>query len=96
VNGLVRKYNAMAPYAVRKPYYTRDAELARSYGECAEDILGGIQERLNTSPAEIKDGQDMPSRRDPGTDEAVAPNTMIESTWRIVDVIRRWLAKLRG
>lgn len=48
LNSLVRKYNAMAPYAVRRPYYTRDTELARAYHECREEILRGVHERSQT------------------------------------------------
>jgi len=45
VNELVRKYNALAPYAVRKPYYSRTTELERVYEESGEDILKGIEDR---------------------------------------------------
>lgn len=48
LNSLVRKYNAMAPYAIRRPYYTQDTELAMAYRDCGEDILRGIQERCQT------------------------------------------------
>jgi hypothetical protein len=39
VNALVRKYNALAPYAVRRAYYVRDVELGRTFEESGEDIL---------------------------------------------------------
>ena len=45
VNSLVRKYNGLAPYAVRRAYYMRAAELDRVYKEAAEDILRGLEER---------------------------------------------------
>ncbi|CDO69584.1 hypothetical protein BN946_scf184759.g24 [Trametes cinnabarina] len=45
LNSLVRKYNGMAPYAVRRPYYTRSVELERVYKEAAPDILAGLEER---------------------------------------------------
>ncbi|KAI0722292.1 hypothetical protein C8T65DRAFT_628868 [Cerioporus squamosus] len=45
VNSLVRKYNGLAPYAVRRAYYMRDAELDRMYKEAGEDILRGLEER---------------------------------------------------
>ncbi|KDQ31417.1 hypothetical protein PLEOSDRAFT_1020218, partial [Pleurotus ostreatus PC15] len=44
INALVRKYNTVAPYAVRRPLYTRDAELERAYKESGEDILQGLEE----------------------------------------------------
>ncbi|ESK94059.1 hypothetical protein Moror_12804 [Moniliophthora roreri MCA 2997] len=45
VNAVVRKYNGIAPYAVRRPYYIRSVEVERLYEECAEDILRAVQER---------------------------------------------------
>jgi len=51
VNGLVRKYNALAPYAVRKAYYIRDVELGRAYEEGAEDIMRELDRRLSGSEA---------------------------------------------
>lgn len=45
LNSLVRKYNATAPYAVRRPYYARNTELDRAYQDSAEEILRGIHER---------------------------------------------------
>ncbi|KAH9062251.1 hypothetical protein EDB87DRAFT_330067 [Lactarius vividus] len=49
VNSLVRKYNALAPYAVRKAYYVREVELANMYDQSAEEILGEIERRLRGS-----------------------------------------------
>ena len=46
VNSLVRKYNGLAPYAVRRPYYTRSVEVTKAYEDSAEDILRGVKERL--------------------------------------------------
>ena len=45
VNALVRKYNGLAPYAVRRAYYMRDTELEKAYRDSAEDILRGLAER---------------------------------------------------
>ncbi|KAF4573497.1 hypothetical protein EYR36_008015 [Pleurotus pulmonarius] len=45
INALVRKYNTVAPYAVRRPLYTREAELERAYKDSGEDILQGLEER---------------------------------------------------
>ncbi|KAG5219677.1 DUF1992 domain-containing protein [Salix suchowensis] len=49
INALVRKYNTVAPYAVRRPFYTREAELDRAYEESGEDILQGLEERKRLS-----------------------------------------------
>lgn len=65
VNDTVRKYNAIAPYAVRRPYYDRQKEVERLYEACAEDILGELQSRLSgkdeetnatSPPPKIPDG----------------------------------------
>ncbi|KAL1747274.1 hypothetical protein HDZ31DRAFT_32346 [Schizophyllum fasciatum] len=45
VNALVRKYNGLAPYPVRRPYYMLHVELERVYGECVADIMAGLAER---------------------------------------------------
>lgn len=50
LNSLVRKHNAMAPYAVRRAYYSRDTELARVYRDCGEEILRELDERSRTPP----------------------------------------------
>ncbi|KAF9562470.1 hypothetical protein CPC08DRAFT_706678 [Agrocybe pediades] len=49
LNSLVRKYNGLAPYAVRRPYYSREVEIRRLYEDCAEEILQMISERVYTS-----------------------------------------------
>ncbi|KAF8165847.1 hypothetical protein B0H34DRAFT_648070 [Crassisporium funariophilum] len=45
LNSHVRKYNGLAPYAVRRAYYSREVEIERLYNDCAEDILRMIAER---------------------------------------------------
>ncbi|TFK92871.1 hypothetical protein K466DRAFT_581551 [Polyporus arcularius HHB13444] len=45
LNSLVRKYNGLAPYAVRRAYYMRAAELDKMYKEAGEEILRGLEER---------------------------------------------------
>ncbi|KAJ3721158.1 hypothetical protein EV361DRAFT_848463 [Lentinula raphanica] len=49
INALVRKYNGVAPYAVRRAYYMRSVEIERLYDECAEDVLKGLKERVEGS-----------------------------------------------
>lgn len=48
VNGLVRNYNGLAPYAVRRSYYLRDVEVGKLYDECAEDIFKAISDRIGS------------------------------------------------
>ena len=54
VNSLVRKYNALAPYAVRRVYYVREVELTKIYHESGEEILREIEGRLRGSGARGK------------------------------------------
>jgi len=53
LNSLVRKYNGLAPYSVRRPYYSREVETGRLYEDCAEDIMRMIADRVysNSPPA---------------------------------------------
>ncbi|KAL4251118.1 hypothetical protein ABKN59_005635 [Abortiporus biennis] len=46
INSLVRKYNGLAPYAVRRAYYMTNVELEKAYKDSGEGILLGIEERI--------------------------------------------------
>lgn len=92
INSLVRKYNGMAPYAVRRALYTLEDELSRAYRESGEDILRGIAERVNEQPT---------SNTSPATtgseDEQSRVHADGNSGWatvRIRDVLRQWIAPL--
>jgi len=50
LNSVVRKYNGLAPYMTRRPYYMRKVEIERLYEGCAEEILQRIKERETESP----------------------------------------------
>ncbi|KAJ7334740.1 hypothetical protein DFH08DRAFT_784815 [Mycena albidolilacea] len=45
VNERVRQYNALAPYAVRRPLYVLEAELAGTYDRAGEDVARAVAER---------------------------------------------------
>ncbi|KAJ7186754.1 hypothetical protein C8R46DRAFT_1057942 [Mycena filopes] len=53
VNERVRKYNAMAPYAVRRTFYTLEAELAGVYARAEEDVAQAVAERARGSDAAL-------------------------------------------
>ena len=94
VNSLVRKYNAMAPYAVRRGHYALEPELERAYRMSAEDILAGIAERVKTGTTGLRQAgrADWDDEREPGQAQG-------DASWapvRIRDVIREWLSKLVG
>ncbi|KAL6307145.1 hypothetical protein BKA93DRAFT_728230 [Sparassis latifolia] len=94
VNSLVRKYNGLAPYAVRRPYYMRTAELERVYRDSGEDILRGLAERMQASsvspqPRGVTDAEE----------EGTASGAAVADTWarlRIRDLLRDWWGALRG
>ncbi|GLB34226.1 putative protein with domain of unknown function (DUF1992) [Lyophyllum shimeji] len=54
LNALVRKYNGLAPYAVRRPYYMHNVEMDRLYEESAEEILRELGERARAPDVEMK------------------------------------------
>lgn len=45
INRLVRKYNGVAPYSVRRAYMPLSVELEKMYKECREDILEEVRVR---------------------------------------------------
>lgn len=91
VNSLVRKYNGLAPYPVRRPYYTRQAEVKRAYQEAGEDIIRGIEETIlgqTTFQSEASGSQSSPrTNHDPSSGY---------TPLRIRDILRNWFAKLIG
>ncbi|KAJ7262785.1 hypothetical protein B0H12DRAFT_1209546 [Mycena haematopus] len=48
VNERVRRYNALAPYAVRRPLYVLEVELAGVYERAEEDVARAVAERAMT------------------------------------------------
>lgn len=88
VNSLVRKYNGLAPYTVRRPYYVRSVELDKSYEECAESVHWGI---MNRTTGHVGPGRSAFKGEDVVVDDQ--PSALIPPR-RIRDVIRRWLGKL--
>ena len=45
INTLVRKYNGMAPYAVRRPYHSVKGELELCYEKSGEALLDQLKQR---------------------------------------------------
>jgi len=46
VNALVRKYNGLAPYAVRRAYLVRSVEYESLFEACAQDIFQVLRQRV--------------------------------------------------
>ncbi|TFK46932.1 hypothetical protein OE88DRAFT_840057 [Heliocybe sulcata] len=87
LNGLVRRYNGVAPYAVRRSYYTIEEELEKAYRESGEEILKGVHERFKRSgkPVDMMGVGDEEERRS-GGGAGVGSFEVI----RLRDVIREW------
>ncbi|OJA15529.1 hypothetical protein AZE42_07295 [Rhizopogon vesiculosus] len=89
LNSLVRKYNGLAPYSVRRTYYSREAELAKVYQDCGDDILRGISERSRETH-----GRSSAFPRS-GVESSAEGNVSTAYTLRIRDIIRQWFLRLR-
>ncbi|KAI0089221.1 hypothetical protein BDY19DRAFT_1041588 [Irpex rosettiformis] len=93
INSLVRKYNGLAPYPVRRIAYSLEVELSKVYQESGEDILLGIAERANSSSypttGPIADSDDERVGSGGAATDGLAPV-------RIRDVIRQWITSVKG
>lgn len=93
INSLVRKYNGMAPYAVRRAPYSLEAELSKVYQESGEDILRGLAERVNgSSGSTTRPSADLDDEKTGA--EGMAADEL--APVRIRDVIRQWVASVKG
>lgn len=103
LNALVRKYNGLAPYAVRRPYYTRVGEIEKLYDSCAEDILAALKERAKESGIDInslhvarggagKSGGE--ARSGVSSSDELAGVQGGAASWGVRDMIRSWLDKI--
>ena len=94
LNDLVRKYNATAPYSVRRNYYVREVEVEKLYVDCAEEILAGIGTKTDGGfggHLSLADTKDNTSDRMDVTfalfDEGLGFSQLLQ-WWRVV--LRRW------
>ena len=87
INALVRKYNGLAPYSVRRPYYVRMVELEKAYEDAGPAILRGMEERAS------KRGSDVQGNID-DSEKSMVQGVDVGPPLRIRDVIRQWLSKL--
>ncbi|KAL5487562.1 hypothetical protein ACEPAI_5670 [Sanghuangporus weigelae] len=94
VNELVRRYNGVAPYSVRKPYFEREKELERCYVESAGDVVEGVRERVRKGK---RIGRGEVRGVGIGDEENGGGNGGREERrvgfW---EVVRTWIASLRG
>ncbi|KAF8076826.1 hypothetical protein FPV67DRAFT_1618780 [Lyophyllum atratum] len=87
LNALVRKYNGLAPYAVRRPYYIHDVEMEKLFEDAAEDIFHQLAERAQAtgSKAEISTSSNTASSSGMGSGART-----LSQTWRLRDLFRAW------
>ncbi|KAF9448961.1 hypothetical protein P691DRAFT_728713 [Macrolepiota fuliginosa MF-IS2] len=103
LNSLVRKYNGLAPYAVRRSYYyTREGEIERMYESSVEDVMRELEERLR-DPGFIGNTRMSGgggharavgcSSGENSTLSDVAPTEQDHPppSWRIRDLLRDWI-----
>lgn len=108
LNSLVRKYNGLAPYSVRKPYYyTRESEIERMYEVSAEDVMKELEERLrdpgfigNTNH-DARGGPHGPVGSSDASNSREGEVSPVEGnhpppSWRIRDLIREWIDRMRS
>lgn len=90
LNALVRKYNGLAPYAVRRPYYMREAELAKAYERAGEEIINGLKERVAKGDVVQERGV---SDED---NEMVLDTGKPVTVLKVRDVLRGWVRRWTG
>ncbi|KAI5987780.1 hypothetical protein EDC04DRAFT_1472782 [Pisolithus marmoratus] len=94
LNSLVRKYNAVAPYAVRRPYYAREVELEKAYEDCGEEILRAIKEKREDTSGH---SASIPVAKPvPGVGGPVDPGSSFGFRALILQWIERLLRKFTG
>ncbi|KAG5352244.1 hypothetical protein C0989_003075 [Termitomyces sp. Mn162] len=88
LNALVRKYNGMAPYAVRRPYYIHNVEMERLFENCAESILSALKERTQTQ--ETKKMANAAGERGESSVVGTKGDENLQ-LWSLRDVFQTWL-----
>jgi len=95
INGLVRKYNGLAPYTVRRTYVTKQQELDRCFLASGEEIIGnfkgsygGSQSIRATSPSEDEEGL--------GGGALGKEDKPVTTSFSLRQLVLRWMSKLSG
>lgn len=59
INDVLRVYNTIAPYSVRRPHYKLEAELAECFEDCKPLIKAELERRARGAPsAQYEDDDD--------------------------------------
>ncbi|KZT60852.1 hypothetical protein CALCODRAFT_492128 [Calocera cornea HHB12733] len=98
LNGLVRKYNALAPYAVRRTYLTKEAELARVFERSGEMIAKSFRNFYGGSGGSDGAGAGIGDDAEgDGVGRALGKeSTPAAEPFSLRLFLTRWIAKLTG
>ena len=94
LNSLVRRYNGVAPYAVRRAYYMRTAELERVYENSAGDIIQGITDRISSS-TRLRGGQGPFDEDDGKISGGNSEESGGQDSIRFMEILKEWFSSLR-
>ena len=94
LNSLVRRYNGVAPYAVRRAYYMRTAELERVYENSAGDIIQGITDRISSS-TRLRGGQGPFDEDDGKISGGNSEESGGQDSIRFMKILKEWFSSLR-
>ncbi|KAF5387877.1 hypothetical protein D9615_000832 [Tricholomella constricta] len=92
LNALVRKYNGLAPYAVRRPYYIYSVEMEKLFEGCVEEILHQLTERAHGGESEMEPRSSLTGST--SSSGGTALHGPLIPPWRIRDFLRAWLEGL--
>lgn len=96
LNSLVRNYNGLAPYAVRRAYYSREAEIEKLYKDCSPVILKALSER-DVGNTAVRSGGSGEGTTNRPTGGGRLGNTLSRGEGgRFFDWLRLWFRRLFG
>ncbi|KAI0034594.1 hypothetical protein K488DRAFT_45199 [Vararia minispora EC-137] len=93
LNALVRKYNGLAPYAVRRPYHALDVELNRAYSDAGPDVLSGLAESARQTSNRPLAGRGLIGDNDGDGPAASDESGVGGESLRIWDVVVGWFRR---
>ena len=90
INRLVRRYNGVAPYAVRRGYLTREGELERVVEVCGRDILAEVARRREVGDVTVGEGDAQREDEAGGGSDESMQQMGLRAMWK------RWFARFVG
>lgn len=93
LNNVVRRFNIIAPYAVRRPLHSLEAELARTYRLAQPYIVSELKRRLEGTDGDRLPVRDNGERRIEGHVAEQEEKEVKETMWR---AFRRLVVEVLG